>query len=433
MPDTPRPSQQPGRSPESQLPQPAPPRARASASAAPGERTLLEGLLHYFSILWQYRGLIIGVTALSAVGVVGFSILSLVMEPERSPLPNVYRASATLILQEGGDQGLSSSMLSALGMDLPGGGGGMNYGDIAIEVLNSRVFTDRIVEANNLIEYYEIDKKPRTNSREAVQVHSTYTFNDRSGILTIAYADIDPEFAAQVADSIVEELQRYFANRGGTDRLQELTTMEEKLEEVEGNITALQAEIEEFQRRHGVLQIEELAQQQSQMLAEFRGQLLQLDLQIKNQAEMSRIENDPALEQLQLQRRNTAELIWQIENGYTGGNEVLPARSQLPNLAARLARMRTDLEIQSRIYEALTEQYEVAKLTAETQPLFSVLEPVEVPEEKAGPSRAQLSITVTLGGFAASVVIAFLINLIRNIANDPEKRRILQQEATGES
>ena len=399
----------------------------ASASAPEGERTLLEGLLHYAGIVWRYKWMIIGITALAAVGSVAFSIVSLVLPPERSPLPNQYTANARLLMQRGASDSVTAGIMASLGLDT-GRSGGLDYGQIAMEVLRNRSFLDTIVDANDIVRKYGIVDMVRTNSRKVVLANSTFSFNDRTGILTIGYTDIDPEFAAQMTHSMVEELLAWFAERGGSDRLVAVQTMEEKLAEVEDQIQLLEGRIEEFQRTYGVLRVEEIAQTQSDLLAGFQSQLLQLDLQISNIREISNIENDPELVALETQRRNILALMNRIERGYTGTNELLPPRDQLPALAAEYARLQTSLEIQGRIYEALTEQYEVAKLTAETDPAFTILEPVEVPEEKSGPSRGQLCVYVTFGSFFGSIVLALLINVIRKIAADPSKRRYLTQE-----
>ena len=52
-----------------------------------GERTLLEGILYYLGILWRYKWLIFAVTVAAAVGSVIFSIITLRLPPDRSPLP----------------------------------------------------------------------------------------------------------------------------------------------------------------------------------------------------------------------------------------------------------------------------------------------------------------------------------------------------------
>lgn len=392
-----------------------------------GERTLLEGLLYYIGIVWRYKVLVIVISVAGAVGSVGFAIVSLVLPPDRSPLPNRYTATATLLLQRSTNESVTAGMLASLGLDLGGSGSGFDYGQIAMEVLSNRSFLDIIVERNGIIELYEIIESPRTNSRRTVLNNSSNSFVDRTGILTIGYEHTDPEYAAQVTQSMVDELLTWFAARGGSDRLVAVQTMEEKLTEVEDQINVLEGQIEEFQRTYNILRVEEIAETQSDLLTQFQAQLLSLDLQISNVRETSNIENDPALLALESQRRNILTLMARIEAGYTGTNDLLPPRDELPGLAAEFTRLQMNLEIQGRIYEALTEQYEITKLTADTDPAFTILEPVEVPEEKSGPSRGQLCIVVTLGAFFGSIVIALLLNMIRNIQADPSKKRLLQE------
>jgi capsule polysaccharide export protein KpsE/RkpR len=317
--------------------------------------------------------------------------------------------------------------MASLGMEA--GGGGLDYGQIAMQVLNSRDFVDQIVRENNIVERYQIREMVRTYSRQVVLGNASFGYDPRTGMLNIAYNDIDPEFAAQMVDSMVTNLLDWFASRGGSDRLLAVQTMEEKLLEVENRIQEIEDDIEQFQRTYGVLRVEEIAQTQSDLLSGLQAQLLELDLQISNLQEVSRIENDPELLSLRAQRRNVLDLMQRIRDGYTGTGEVLPPREQLPGLAAEYSRLQMDLSIQGRIYQALTEQYEVARLTADTDPAFTILVPVEVPEQKSGPSRAQLVMAVTAGAFFGSIVLALLIHGLRNIVRDPDKRRLLSGQS----
>lgn len=402
--------------------QPAP----TTSTGDSGERTLIEGVLLYLSILLRYKWLVIVVTAASAVGVVIFSIISLRLPPEDSPLPNYYRAYATLLVSEETGGGSTRAMLSALGVDMPGGGG-MNYGQLAQQVLRSRNFLDEIVAEHDMIEKYDIRTEVRSSSRELVQGSMTVSYDSATSILTVGYEDIDPEFARDVANSIVTKLQDWFRSRGGLTRMEELRSLEEKIAEVEEEIARLETEIQAFQREHGVLTVQEIADTQASMLSDLQSQLVDLEVQIRNQETFSRIDDDPALARLRARKENVIQLIDQIESGYTGGARTMPARSELPQLALEFRRLQTDLEIQQRIYQAISEQYEVSRLTAESDPAFAVLEFAEVPDRKAGPSRAQLSTTVTGVGLAASVVLAYLIHFLRMIWADPTKRRLITE------
>ncbi len=392
------------------------------------ERTLTEGFLRFLSIVLRYRWFIGITTVLAAAGIVAFAIASIQLPPDLSPLPNVYTANARLLLHRGADQNVSQSIMASLGVD--GGGGGFDYGQIAGEVMQSRSFLDSIVEKNGIVEKYGIVHNQRTAARSIIAGRSAFGFNPRTGIFNIEYTDVDPEFAAEMVQSMVDGLLRWFADRGGSDRLVAVQTMEEKLGEVEERIRGIEAQIETFQRRYGVLQVEEIAQTQSQLLTQFQGQLLDVDLLISNQQRVSRMQNDPELAALRARRQNLLDLIQRIEGGYTGGTERLPPRDQLPALSADYQRLATELQIQNRIYQALTERYEVAKLTADTDPAFTILEPVEIPEQKSGPSRAELAASVTAGAFFGSILISLALHWIRSIRTDARKRRIFEEQET---
>ena len=57
---------------------------------------------------------------------------------------------------------------------------------------------------------------------------------------------------------------------------------------------------------------------------------------------------------------------------------------------------------------------------ASEKPVFQILEYAEIPDMKSGPSRGKLCIIVTFAAFFISVFLAFLLNAIENIKNDPE-------------
>ncbi|MFP4206661.1 MAG: GumC family protein [Spirochaetaceae bacterium] len=401
----------------------------AGATAQPqpksGERTLAEGLLYYLSILLKYKWLVVGMTVIAGVGVVVFSIVSLRLPPEESPLPNYYEAYATLLVSDSGGSS-TQSILAALGMET-GGSGGTNYAEIAQRVVQTRSFLDTLVEEHDIVERYDITTEVRSRSREVVLNNSRVSYDPQASILTVAYEHIDPEFAQTMANSIVDNLQEWFRSRGGLDRMQELQSLEARLVEVEEEIARLEGEIQAFQREHGVLDVGEMAETQAAMLSDLQAQLVDLAVQIRNQETLSRIEDDPALARLRAQQQNVIGLIREIENGYTGGARTMPSRERLPELALEFRRLQTDLTIQQRIYQAISEQYEVARLTAESEPVFSVLERAEVPDRKAGPSRAELSMTVTLGAFAASIALAYMIHFLRSVWAQPENRAMLRE------
>jgi tyrosine-protein kinase Etk/Wzc len=381
------------------------------------ERTLLEGVIFYISILLKYKWMIIGITAVAAILVLAFSIITLVLPPEKSPLPNQYKAQATLIVQESESGGLDT-VVAALGLALPGPvegvSGSLDYGQLALMVLNSRIILDPLVEEFDIINRYEITGNVRTASRDAILSRAEFNYTRTSGVLTISYESIDPVYSRDMVNRMVELLNDWFVNKGGTTKQKQKDLLEKKLAEVSTEIEDLENEIEDFQRTYGVLTVEELAAAQSKVLADLRAQLVLKEMEIKNYTRFSRIE-DPELLRLQSERDNLQELIGQNESRFGG--------LDLPSLSLEFARMRMALDIQTRIFESLSEQYEITKLTLESEPVFQILELAEAPDEKTSPSRSKICLVATVVAFFFSVFLAFILHAVKQLRSDPSRLR----------
>jgi uncharacterized protein involved in exopolysaccharide biosynthesis len=217
-----------------------------------------------------------------------------------------------------------------------------------------------------------------------------------------------------MVNRMVQLLNEWFLTRGGSSKQKQKVLLETKLTEVSREIADLEDEIQTFQRTYGVLTVEELAAAQSRVLADLRAQLVLKEMEIKNYTRFSRIE-DPELLRLQSEKDNIQELIKQNESRFGG--------LDLPALSLEFERLRMALDIQTRIFESLSEQYEITKLTLESEPVFQILELAEVPDEKTSPSRSKICMGVTVGAFIFSVFLAFILHSIRQLRSDPSRLR----------
>lgn len=389
------------------------------------EKTQLEYLLSYLSFLLRYKLLIMVITFIAAAGSVTFSIISLRLPPEESFYPNYYQAYSVLLVGQDSVSGMAS-MLSGFGIDVSSfGGNEINYGDLAIHILQSRPFLDSIIEKHNLVEKYKITETIKTKSRQAVLLNSEYNYEPRTGILTISYQDTDPEFTRDMVNSMVEALQEWFQQWEGSTSQQEISVLKNKIEEVTQEIDRLEQELQSFQTKYGVISVEQIAEAQTAMITDLQSQLIQTEIAIKNYSGFSNIQ-DQELIQLQAQRDSLRDLIRQIESGQGTGLRQMPSRDELPALAIEYSHLRMAYEVQTRIYQNLQEQYEIQRLTNTARSIFSVIEPAEIPDEKAGPSRGKLCIIVTGFAFFFSIAIALFIDFIKKIKNDPKKKSILK-------
>ena len=387
-------------------------------------------LLVLFGVLLRYKWVIILSTLIAAVCAVALSILSLRLPPEASPLPNIYRPFALLLVREQQQQlgGLASALASTGLADLAGMPGiptGGSYGDLAVKLVKNKGVLDMIAGEFAVAEHYRIRKHPVGNSRKALLKHLTADFDTDTKTLTLAYEDWDPHFAQRLVNRIVEILDQRFASIGMRRNLTYKDLLEAKLAEVIAETARLEAEIQLFQTRHGVLDVQSLATEQITVMAQLRSQLILKEMEIKTYSDFARME-DPVIRRLRAERDNVLKLIKEIESGFSEYEQVIPVQRDLPRIALEFSHLQRDLLVQNKIFELLTQQYEIVKLNAEGEaPILQVLDLADVPDLKSGPSRAIICVVSTFVVFFLSIIAAFVLNAVRNIRNDPERMRKL--------
>ncbi len=387
------------------------------ANQQTGERTLIESLLHYYSILSKYRRLIVLITAAVSALTIVFSVVSLILPPERSPLPNIYSAQASMLIRQGSENTLSISILSALGID-PGASESpsiFDNGELVLQVLRSRTFLDKVIEEFDLIQRYNITEQVKSASRKLIMAKSSFEYNRTTRTVTISYEDIDPVFARDVTNRMVTLLNDWFAQNMGNSKLRERQLLEEKVNEVKIEVTNLESHLKDLQEKYGVLTAQDLGTSSATALASLRSQLIMKEIEIKNYSTISAIE-DPKLQQLKEERQNILDLISEQMKGSgtemdnSGGPPL--AQKSLPELQLEFNHLAMELDVQRRIYNTLSHQYEVLKLTSEPASAFQVLELAEIPDSKSGPKRVRIIAIVTIFAFLSSVGFAFFLNML---------------------
>lgn len=313
-------------------------------------------LIDLLAVLLRYKWLIILTTFGAAFIAVVFSILSLKLPSEKSPLPNKFTPKATMLIMDG-DSGSSSisSMISASGLGSLAGLAGVSTGSsnsaLATYLIKSDSFLDMVTDRFGLIEKWEIEKSPRANSRKALKEVLDANYDKDTGVFTVSFTDIDPVFACEVVDFCVEKLEEKFLELGLDKNILEKKNLEENIELTKNKIVDLQNEISDVEYS------------------------------------VSNVYSSRNMEAISLQTN-----LLKLE---------LDAQQQI------YKQLKTQLELTK------------INLASE-KPVFQILDKASVPDMKSKPSRGKLCIIITFAGFFISVFLAFLFNAIKNIKNDEE-------------
>jgi len=388
------------------------------AGAKQTEKTLLETIVYFISILWHYRLLIVLTTAVVTVAVLAYCVVSISLPPEKSPMPNVYTAEATILVQSDSQSDVNSSIMNALGVYQGSAASAKNNGDLIIEVLNSRMMLDALIDEFDIIKKLGLTEYAKGISRGFMKNKIRYTYVRNTGVMKIASDDTDPVLARNIVNKTVSLLESWFSQNRGLAKQKQRQSLEDKITEVKTSIDTLQNRIKSIQKRYGVLSVEELGQTQAASLAELRSQLILKDVEIKNYTSFSKID-DPRLEQLKAERQNLLDLITQNqqklpEADMASGGQLKSLKS-LPDVAQEFSQLSLELDIQQRIYNTLSPQYEAMKLTPESDPIFQVLELADVPDIKSGPSRPKIILIAFAASFFGSIALSLVINAMRKL------------------
>jgi tyrosine-protein kinase Etk/Wzc len=377
-------------------------------------------LLDLLATLLRHKKLIILITVGAALAALVYAVGSLLLPPEKTYLPNVFTSRASILISSGQSGGLSGALASSgLGGLAAMAGvsvGGASSGELAVFLAKSVSSLDELNEEFDFTAKYKIETSVRTETRNAILAKLSISFDKNTGIMSLSFEDSDPDLARRVVNRLVEILDRRFAALGGNKARNQKMLLEQKLADVQGQMTRIEGEIKVFQKKYGVLSVEALATEQIAILARLRSELIMKDIEIENYEKFSKID-DPVIRRLRSERQSILNKTAELERG----GSILPTQKEIPELAFEYAALQRDMLVQTEIFKILTQQYELAKLNSEGQEAaFQVIELGETADKKSGPSRAMLCIVTTMAAFFLSVLAAFLIEAIKTIGKNPE-------------
>ncbi|MFP4564244.1 MAG: hypothetical protein ACLFRY_13150 [Spirochaetia bacterium] len=339
-------------------------------------------LLDLLGVLAKRWKLIFFSTLIAAILIVLYSLYTLRVPPDAhlNTLPNVYKPTVEVRLQEENGAASFLNQDSGLGALIGIGGQGKSTNvALAQELLLGRTIVDQIAEEFDFRNRYEFEVPVAPKIRKMIREKFSTDFDQESGILTIGYTDVDPEFATRIVNRAVTLLEQRFRGLTMEKVLNKKRFLEDRLFEVETQLKNAQTELIQFQIRHGIV-----------------------------------------------------EIIPSGDNDTNGAVELVFAQYTRPErrhtLTLEYFDLQRDREVLAGIFELLMQQFETAKIEEmDDTRTFQILEQAEVPEIKDSPSRGKISIIVTLTTFFLSIFLAFILEYFDRVKQDPEEARKLEQ------
>lgn len=252
--------------------------------------------------------------------------------------------------------------------------------DVYVEILRSRRLRESLVKRFDLQRVYELRSMESTLKELTLHVGAKAL---PSGIVTVWAEDMDPRRAADMANFLVSELDRFnrvtLNTRGKSARL----FLEARLVEAGQRMQATEAAMTQYERKHKVV----LAGEESAVRGASDVMARKLSLQVQRAYVESYAPGSSGVREID------AEL--------DAFNREL---SRLPIVKNEGTRLAMEAEIQRKVFALLTAQLEQTRLEEmRDTPTVTVLDMAYVPEVRSRPKRTMMVATATLVAFAISM------------------------------
>jgi capsule polysaccharide export protein KpsE/RkpR len=266
-------------------------------------------------------------------------------------------------------------------------------GALFVGVLGSRTVQDRLVERFQLRKVYSI--KLEEDARRKLQERTGLSEDRKSGIIVITVVDRDPKRAAAMAEAYVEELNQLVTALSTSGAHRERVFLEERLKAVKADLDDASQKFSQFASKNAAIDIKEQGRAMVDAASKLQGEKIAAESELKG-LEQIYMPNNVRVRAVQAR---ISELQHQLEKLGGGGAGLLsqktassdslyPSIRELPLLGVTWGDLYQRTRIEEAVYEALTQQYELAKVQeAKETPSVKVLDTARVPEKKSFPPR----------------------------------------------
>ena len=359
----------------------------------------------HLRLLWEHRRLLARVVlyGLLAGTLIAFLIptryesTARLMPPDSNQSSGLAMAAAAL---SGGAGGLGSIAGEMLGLK--------STSDIFVGILTSRTVQDKLIQQFDLKKLYG-DRRMEDARKDLVD-HTSISVDRKSQIITITVVDHDPKRAAAIGQAYVAELNRLVAELSTSSARRERIFLEERLQAVSKDLESAEKEFSQFASKNSAIDIKEQGKAMVEAAATLQGHLIAAESELEG-LRQTYTDNNVRVRSV---RARIDELKHQLEKiGGKGEDASAPAGQQqaslypsirrLPLLGVTYADLYRRTRVQEAVFEALTKEYEMAKVQEVKEiPVVKVLDSPSIPDKKSFPPR----LLIMFLGSALAVALA---------------------------
>ncbi len=340
--------------------------------------------------------------------ILGLTILSIVIS---LILPKWYEAKALMLppKDEGFKLGWSGSSVDELvsltsGIQLPVMA---TATDVYARIFESRLLADRVIRANDLNEYYEMDFGDDLFNR--IEEQSDFRVTPE-GLLEIKYEAKDAQKASDIVNSFIYEMD-VLTRELAADRAKVVREfLEIRKGEVATELDSARNQLQLFQSENRAIDLDRQTQLAIETAVGLKVKLAQseIDLSVK---ENTLSGNHPEVINLRSEVKEIKAQISRLEFGGADSSYFNLPVANVPILKIKYAELSSRVKVSETLFQILTEQYEQARIQEKMNtPTISVIDRASPPKLPVRPQKK----LIVIGTFLISLILALFISLLFN-------------------
>ena len=343
----------------------------------------------------------------------------------------VSRASIMPSQQSGGSGGGLASLGNLAGPSGLGGLSSMAAGikssdEMYIALMRSQSVQSALIEQLKLKERY--GAKNTEEARQALTSNVSILADKKSGLLLIDAQDKDPEFAAQLANAQVKELNVILSRLAVTEAQQRRAYYEQQIVKSQAKIPQLEQEFKDAQKSSG-LEVSSLFAEVATLPGQIAAKELQLQVLSRFATglnpELKRLATEISALRAQMAKYELSKTETQTSYSSKPGQASQNTRT---NFIQKATQSYNTLKIQEALLDSYVRQLELAKVDeAKEGPAVQVVDEAKAPEMRAKPERKKMVISYVVIGLISAFVFAVLRALMRIVKSTPEGQQRLSQ------
>jgi len=380
-------------------------------------------LLDYWRVIikrWRIIALIFWASVIAA------AIVSLLMTP-------IYQAKVTIMPIESSGGRLSSALRSLgsvpfVGGMLPSGGASANKLEA---VLKSRTMAEDVIQSLDLIKIlFEEPQDEPPSLQDAVRSLTGITkfADDKKGLISISVEYKDPGIAADIANQFTVALKRFLNENALSMAKRNRIFIENQLKKVKEELQDAEEAMKNFQTNKKIVSMDAQTEASITALANLKAQITEKEVQLGVIKNFSTPSNPDVITIKDELRELKKQLAMLESKGSNPEADAFPSLSEAPKLGLQYIRLKRKALTQGKLYELLTQQYEIAKIDETKEDIaFQVIDKAIPPEKRIKPKRR---LNVMLAGVVSLFAGIFLVFFLEYLGNLKKLKEETEKENT---